>query len=671
MLLPWMVYAAVLAALLAVTAAAAERIARARRWPTRGIWVGALLLSLLAPVGVVFGPHTTAPTAEEPIVKQSAPSLVTSPRGAVALPPLARLSIAPTAAPEIDLDAVLLGVWALGSGLLALRSVHSLLWLRRERRGWRRGRVCGRPVWISPHTGPAVVGALRMEIVLPERLLGWEMGAQRLVLEHEREHQLAGDPRLLALGWLAVLLVPWNPLLWWELRRLRLAVEIDCDARVLRHRTDVRRYGMLLLEVGRFASSPRFAAAFGEPRSTLERRIRAMTENSTLRPAAALSAVLAVVIAGAGACAVPQPSAPALPFLVRTGKEHRVISDGAAESLALRLAGSSVQSQRRAVAEVPLPGVGGILRTRAPSPVAAAQGDTTQPRLLNAKQIVGLLKAGYPPLLRDAGVTGTATVEIRIGADGKVQTVRALNASHEQFGDAALRVARQMRFRSALVDGRSVPFLAVLPIVFTLPLTESTAPGDPHRLPPLDSRGAAGAYGQGGAAPAEWVAPSAPLRPEPLGEATAEMQRRSAELQRESVQMQRRSVEMQRRGEEMRRRSEEMRGRVSQTQEAIRKEIERGYPDIARRGLTKEQYFYIAADVEGKVLKSGILPVVLSSNTSGKSSWSTASVERQIEALLPGVRISNAGLMMGMEAGPPGRTLNAAWVTVEDGAPLP
>ena len=53
-----------------------------------------------------------------------------------------------------------------------------------------------------------------------------------------------------AAAW-AVALFPWNPALWLIVKRLRLAIEIDCDARVLAgRRSDVRDYGMLLLTVG-------------------------------------------------------------------------------------------------------------------------------------------------------------------------------------------------------------------------------------------------------------------------------------------------------------------------------------------------------------------------------------------------------------------------------------
>ncbi|HEU0298591.1 MAG TPA: M56 family metallopeptidase, partial [Longimicrobium sp.] len=154
----------------------------------------------------------------------------------------------------------------------------------------------------------------RSRIVLPEWVVrDAEPGVRALLLEHEREHLRAGDPRLLALGLGAVALMPWNPAAWWQLRRLRLAVEMDCDARVLARRADVRTYGALLLEVGRRASGDRMitAAAFSEPASFLERRIRMMTLPRARRPlprALAFGGMAALLVAAA--CRAPGPARP-------------------------------------------------------------------------------------------------------------------------------------------------------------------------------------------------------------------------------------------------------------------------------------------------------------------------------------------------------------------------
>jgi hypothetical protein len=157
-----------------------------------------------------------------------------------------------------------------------------------------------------------VVGVLSPEIVLPRWTLALPEPLRLMIVRHEREHVDAADPWLAMLGAAGVLLMPWSPALWWQLRRLRLAVEVDCDARVLRGGADARAYGSALLEVGRHRGRSRLAvAAFSEPASSLERRIHLMTAprvRHALLRAAAFGAVSAVLLAVA--CEAPGPLQP-------------------------------------------------------------------------------------------------------------------------------------------------------------------------------------------------------------------------------------------------------------------------------------------------------------------------------------------------------------------------
>jgi hypothetical protein len=72
--------------------------------------------------------------------------------------------------------------------------------------------------------------------------------------------------------------MPWNPALWYCLSRLRLAIEIDCDRRVLRT-VPVKNYGSVLIDLS--ALKPRLPVimpAFPDSHSHLERRLIAMTQ---------------------------------------------------------------------------------------------------------------------------------------------------------------------------------------------------------------------------------------------------------------------------------------------------------------------------------------------------------------------------------------------------------
>ncbi len=299
----WMLYCAAVGVLLGLGAMALERglrpIGRATRW----VWAAALLLTLAVPAATRFLPQM------RPLAPAQSTGATAAVSAAVTSQPRKRHR------PWLDaarLDAPLALVWGASSAAVVLALAGMAAVLERRRRRWARAEVDGVPVFVSGDTGPAVVGLLRSRIVLPRWAVDADPEARRLVLEHEQEHVRAGDPRLLALGLLAAALTPWNPAVWWQLRRLRLAVEVDCDARVLRRRRDVLAYGAVLLEVGRRTVHSRLAAAaFAEPVSSLERRIRIMTAPRVRRPllsAAAFGAIAAALVFAA--CETPAPTQP-------------------------------------------------------------------------------------------------------------------------------------------------------------------------------------------------------------------------------------------------------------------------------------------------------------------------------------------------------------------------
>lgn len=92
----------------------------------------------------------------------------------------------------------------------------------------------------------------------------------------------------------------------------------------------------------------------------------------------------------------------------------------------------------------------------------------TPPELLNRDEVASEISRNHPPLLRDAGVTGTVTLRMRIGSDGAVdpETVEVLESTHDAFAEAASRVAEQLRFRPATVSGKPVAVWVTLPVTF-------------------------------------------------------------------------------------------------------------------------------------------------------------------------------------------------------------
>lgn len=298
--LRWVLYCAVVAALLGVAASVAERVLRGVGRQGRWVWAAALLGSLLFPLaawrewivgsgwlgrsvrGLVSGWGPRQGAALE-IVAPAAPD---SAVGAEATVLDTFLSAAGPWLAALSTDRLLLYGWLLSTGAGVAVLVLSSWRLVRARRSWRAAEVDGVRVLVSREVGPAAMGVVRSTIVVPEWALSLEDRFRRLLLLHEAEHLRAGDPRLLLGGLLAVVAMPWNPVLWWQFRRLRQALELDCDDRVLRSEPDARSYGLLLLEVGRRRGPGGLAlaglAGLKGPGLFLERRIRMLGRSSQL-----------------------------------------------------------------------------------------------------------------------------------------------------------------------------------------------------------------------------------------------------------------------------------------------------------------------------------------------------------------------------------------------------
>jgi len=307
MIAAWMLYCTALALLLIGAGLALERALQFVGRPSRWVWVGAMAGSFVLPVVALMKPQAFRPIA---IPVAQAPAFTSQ----VQARPTAAFSTA-IVAPRFsiaDLDLPLAIAWGTASAaLLALGGLAALrLW--RLKASWRTTSLEGRIVLVSPDVGPAVTGVPAGRIVVPEWALGLDVRLQRLMLTHEAEHLATGDPWLLVVGAFALVVMPWNAALWWQVRRLRLAIEMDCDARVLRRAPDLADYGELLLSVGRHLSARMpFAPALTEPMSFLERRIRRMTEGRPRRYVVqTLASVAAAGVALAVACEAPRPSVP-------------------------------------------------------------------------------------------------------------------------------------------------------------------------------------------------------------------------------------------------------------------------------------------------------------------------------------------------------------------------
>ena len=187
------------------------------------------------------------------------------------------------------------------------------------RRRWPRGRIDGTNVYLSRRFGPALVGIVAPKPVIPAWVLETEPDARAAILRHEREHARARDHLALLYAGLVAAAFPWSPAIWWMCRRLRAAIEIDCDQRVITGGIGAADYGAVLLHAGsRSHGRWGFAPALSQPKSLLERRLRTMSEKRK-KLNAAHGALLAA--AASGCCWASPATCPPRPSLMRPSKK--------------------------------------------------------------------------------------------------------------------------------------------------------------------------------------------------------------------------------------------------------------------------------------------------------------------------------------------------------------
>ena len=237
-----------LALLLSAAAWRAERLLQRRGRTTRWLWLAAIAASAIAPLAWLPGVLAAMP------------------------PEQAQLK---------------LGWFVLSSGMLMLLALRSV-WLLSHQRRWQKTSLLGTPVYLSGGIGPCVAGLLRPRIVMPVWLQLIPPRQQALLLAHAQCRLAARDPQLLALAYALIVLMPWNLPLWWQLYRLRFAIEVDCDARMLAHGHALRDYATVLRRHGQYYSGLTGAApiVLGDPRAL--RRRRHLMARFTGKPAANL-----------------------------------------------------------------------------------------------------------------------------------------------------------------------------------------------------------------------------------------------------------------------------------------------------------------------------------------------------------------------------------------------
>lgn len=300
-MIAWMIYVVLVTLTLSMAALAAERAAKVRRAATRWVWAAALVGSLMLPMVIatvsIRLPGALKSTASTSIVLRNTTS-IPMPHA------LLDLEVAQPYATSAHIDTLIRDIWVATSVLMSLILTLGSVLLHRRKRGWSEGRLCGEHVLIAPDAGPAVVGLMHSYIVVPAWLQQASEEQQQCTIAHERSHLHARDPQLVAFALLLLTLMPWNPLLWWQFHRLRRAIEVDCDARVLLGGHDLGAYCETLIQVGQRQSNRiGVVPAMSDSASFLELRIRHMLRKPK-KWARASAAALVCVSLGMAAFAV-------------------------------------------------------------------------------------------------------------------------------------------------------------------------------------------------------------------------------------------------------------------------------------------------------------------------------------------------------------------------------
>ena len=197
-------------------------------------------------------------------------------------------------------DSMLGQLWGVSSLLLIAWGMASVLWTGYLMRRTQRDRtvVNGVDAVVTDSLGPATFGLWRSRIVIPRWVLALPATHRQYVLQHEDEHRRANDARLLFFSSMVLVLLPWNLALWWQLRRLRLAVEMDCDDRVVASLGNASAYSQLLFDIAQASSrAPRLQPGFLGGFGSLERRLKRLVSPPRLtRAQRQLLAVLTIIM---------------------------------------------------------------------------------------------------------------------------------------------------------------------------------------------------------------------------------------------------------------------------------------------------------------------------------------------------------------------------------------
>ena len=326
------------------------------------------------------------------------------------------------------------------------------------------------PVLVSPRIhSPLTIGLFRPRIYLTPEAARMDEPTQRAILNHELAHILQLDRWVLFAQALALVLHPFNPLVWLMNRRLARYREQLCDDFALRH-TDIApvTYGYLLLNyvtqgaISRPAVLPQ--TLFCESRNDFRQRLTQLLnrkENpmnrTTILQKISLGAVLLAVLFISSQCqednltSIQQAQKDRQAALTETGDKFKP------ESTTL-----TKQQQHDAQAALTEGGYEFVPYDEPPEPVGGF-GAIGQ-RLI------------YPEEAKSKGITGTVIVNCQVLADGSTGqvTIARNETGDKSLAEAAATAVSQVNWKPARQRDRNVAVWIAIPINFNLDEKTST-----------------------------------------------------------------------------------------------------------------------------------------------------------------------------------------------------
>lgn len=112
--------------------------------------------------------------------------------------------------------------------------------------------------------------------------------------------------------------------------------------------------------------------------------------------------------------------------------------------------------------------LGGLMLWSAGLAAAVETVEATAGRKIQAPVAVRRVAPEFPPTLKKELMRGSVLLECVVDTEGKAQDIKVVEASHPDFGQAAVEALEQWEFTPGTIDGRPARIRTRLPVEFQL-----------------------------------------------------------------------------------------------------------------------------------------------------------------------------------------------------------